>query len=81
MGVAQDPKAAAAWFSKAAALGDADAQFNLGVCYENGAGVAQDFKTAAAWYAKAASGMAGAPARRDTCLARAAAAAAAASRR
>ena len=41
----------------------------------NGTGVAQDFKAAAAWYAKAAAqGELGAPARRDACLVRAAAA-------
>jgi TPR repeat protein len=77
-GVAQDFKAAAAWFAKAAAQGNASAQCNLGVLYENGNGVAQDFKAAAEWYAKAAaSGHAKAPAHRDACLARVAAAAAA----
>ena len=65
-------------FVKAAALGDATAQFNLGLLNENGKGVAQDFKAAAEWYAKAAaSGHAEAPARRDACLARVASAAAA----
>jgi TPR repeat protein len=79
---AQDFKAAAAWYAKAAAQGHAGAQFNLGILYEGGAGVAQDFKTSAAWYAKAAAqGDSEAPARRDACLARAAAAAAAASHR
>ncbi len=74
-GVAQDFKTATAWYAKAAAQGDASAQYNLGVCYENGEGAVQDFKTAAAWYAKAAAqGDADAPARRDACLARAAAA-------
>ena len=59
----------------AAAQGFAEAQFNLGNLYENGNGVAQDLKAAAAWYAKAAaSGHLNAPARRDACLARAAAA-------
>ena len=75
-GVAMDCKAAADWYAKAAAQGDAGAQFNLGNLYEDGTGVAQDFKTAAAWYAKAeAQGDGDAPARRDACLARAAAAA------
>jgi hypothetical protein len=73
-GVAQDSKVAAFWLEIAAAQGFADAQYNLGVLYENGKGVAQDFKAAAAWYAKAAAqGNADAPARRDVCLARAAA--------
>jgi TPR repeat protein len=77
-GVAQDFKAAAEWFTKAAVQGESSAQLNLGVLYENGTGVAQDFKAAAAWYAKAAaSGHANAPAHRDACLARVAAAAAA----
>jgi TPR repeat protein len=75
-GVVQDAKAAFVWYAKAAAQGHVKAQFNLGVCYTKGEGVAQDFKTAAAWYEKAAAqGDADAPARRDACLARAAAAA------
>ena len=74
-GVAQDSKAAAAWYAKAAAQGHATAQYNLGVFYEIGLFFAQDFKAAAVWYAKAAaSGNLKAPARRDACLARAAAA-------
>jgi TPR repeat protein len=75
-GVAQDFKAAAAWYAKAAAQGNAPALFNLGVLYEKGKGVAQNFSAAAAWYTKAAAqGEPGASARRDACLARAAAAA------
>ncbi|KAB2645301.1 MAG: SEL1-like repeat protein, partial [Verrucomicrobia bacterium] len=34
--------------------GDADAQFNLGVCYESGNGVAKDYVEAVKWYRKAA---------------------------
>jgi TPR repeat protein len=80
-GVSQDFKAAAAWYAKAAAQGHAVAQYNLGVTFEHGTGVVQDFKAAAAWFAKAAaSGDFEAPARRDACLARVAAAAVAASR-
>ena len=30
--------------------GNADAQFNLGVMYDNGTGVLQNYKTAAKWY-------------------------------
>ncbi|WP_288844273.1 tetratricopeptide repeat protein [uncultured Megasphaera sp.] len=30
-----------------------EAQFNLGVCYEDGKGVAQDYKKAVEWYQKA----------------------------
>ncbi len=42
------------WFSKAADLGDAGAQFNLGVCYKDGQGVAQSDVDAVKWYRKAA---------------------------
>ena len=37
-----------------AAKGDAVAQFNLGLMYENGKGVTQDYKEAAKWFQKAA---------------------------
>ena len=37
-----------------AELGDAEAQFNLGVMYDEGAGFARDLSTAAEWYQKAA---------------------------
>lgn len=37
-----------------AELGDAEAQFNLGVLYDEGAGVERDMATAADWYRKAA---------------------------
>jgi len=37
-----------------AELGDAEAQFNLGVLYDEGAGVDRDLATAADWYRKAA---------------------------
>ena len=39
---------------QAAEQGDADAQFNLGVSYDNGTGVEQDDSEAARWYRKAA---------------------------
>ena len=39
---------------KAAEQGDARAQFNLGVCYENGTGVDKDASEAVKWYRKAA---------------------------
>ena len=38
----KDEKKAVAWWRKAAAQGHAEAQFNLGICYETGNGVAQD---------------------------------------
>jgi uncharacterized protein len=34
--------------------GDAEAQFNLGVCYQEGKGVPQDFAEAVKWFHKAA---------------------------
>jgi hypothetical protein len=75
-GVAQNSTAAVEWYAKAAARGNARAQLSLGNLYAKGQGVAQDFNAAAAWFAKAAArGEADAPARRDDCLARAAAAA------
>jgi TPR repeat protein len=39
---------------KAAEQGDAEAQYNLGVCYANGQGVAKDEAEAVKWYRKAA---------------------------
>ena len=37
-----------------AELGDVEAQFNMGVIYDEGAGVSQDLAVAAEWYEKAA---------------------------
>jgi TPR repeat protein len=37
---------------KAAKQGYADAQFNLGLCYESGLGVKEDFKQSAYWIKK-----------------------------
>jgi hypothetical protein len=37
-----------------AKLGDAEAQYNLGVLYDEGAGVEKDLSSAADWYRKAA---------------------------
>ena len=34
--------------------GDADAQYNLGLMYDNGQGVPQNYKTAVKWYSLAA---------------------------
>jgi len=42
------------YFRKAAEQGDAPAQNNLGVCYENGKGVEKDVYEAVKWYRKAA---------------------------
>lgn len=48
------PKRWPSWYRKAAEQGDAQAQFNLGVAYDNGEGVPQDVQRAAAWTRKAA---------------------------
>jgi TPR repeat protein len=37
-----------------AQLGDVEAQYNLGVLYDEGAGIEQDLAAAASWYRKAA---------------------------
>lgn len=34
--------------------GDAEAQFNLGLCYYNGTGIEQDYKKTVKWFLKAA---------------------------
>lgn len=54
-GVQQDDAQAVYWYRKAAEHGDADAQNNLGVAYENGqGGLAKDGAQAVFWYQKAA---------------------------
>lgn len=45
---------AAEWFQKAAELGNAQAQNNLGILYKYGTGVDRDIAKAAYWFAKAA---------------------------
>jgi S1-C subfamily serine protease len=42
------------WFRKAAEQNEAEAQYNLGVCYANGEGLAKDPVQAVKWYRKAA---------------------------
>jgi TPR repeat protein len=42
------------WYQLAANQGDSDAQYNLGVLYDEGNGTAQDYKTALKWYQLAA---------------------------
>lgn len=42
------------WYRKAAEQGYANAQYNLGWCYDLGRGVARDYVEAAKWYRKAA---------------------------
>ncbi|WP_457611300.1 tetratricopeptide repeat protein [Lutibacter sp.] len=46
-------KAVTLW-EKAANQGDSNAQFNLGLIYENGYGVKQNYKEAMKWFRKAA---------------------------
>ena len=53
-GVAKDEAEAVRWYRRAAEQDDANAQFNLGVCYYNGTGVAKDDAEAVHWYRKAA---------------------------
>ncbi len=49
-----DYESALTEFTKAAENGDMNAEFNLGVMYENGQGVEQSDLKAAEWYQKAA---------------------------
>ena len=42
------------WYRMAAEQGDADAQTDLGIMYDNGFGVPQDYAEALKWYRKAA---------------------------
>ena len=52
--VPKDAAQAVAWYRKAAAQGDADAQYNLGVSYANGEGVPKNAAQAVTWCQKAA---------------------------
>jgi TPR repeat protein len=52
--VSQNYAQAEAWYRKAAEQGNARAQLNLGMLYNNGQGVPQDYAQAAQWYRKAA---------------------------
>jgi len=53
-GVAQDYNEARSWYLKAAAQGNAPAQFNLGVMCAQGQGAAPDVIEAHKWFALAA---------------------------
>ena len=50
----QDYAKAVYWFQKAAVQGNADAEYNLGVLYDDGQGVPLDYAKAVYWYRKAA---------------------------
>jgi len=52
-GAKKDYKKAVKWYTKAAEQGNAYAQSNLGVMYEQGQGVSQNYKEAIKWYTKA----------------------------
>ena len=47
-------RAAVAWYTRAAAAGNAHAQYHLGICYASGKGVAEDARVAAEWLERAA---------------------------
>ena len=49
LGVEKDAVEAAKWFCKAAKQNHADAQYNLGVCYDKGQGVVKDYVEAYKW--------------------------------
>jgi hypothetical protein len=52
--VPQDDAEAVNWYRKAAAQGYSDAQFNLGIMYQNGLGIPQDYVQAHMWFNLAA---------------------------
>jgi TPR repeat protein len=52
--VPQDNAEAFGWYSKAADQGDAAAQYDLGLLYEEGQGVVKDYVQAHAWFFLAA---------------------------
>jgi uncharacterized protein len=53
-GLTKDEVEAVKWFRKAAEQNLADAQYNLGVCYDSGEGVAKDEVEAYKWWLLAA---------------------------
>ncbi|MFZ4809383.1 MAG: hypothetical protein ACOYLQ_19180 [Hyphomicrobiaceae bacterium] len=53
-GVKQDFGEARRWYDRAAAAGQSDAMYNLGVMAEAGEGMRRDVASAAGWYARAA---------------------------
>lgn len=55
----RDYAEAARWFGKAADAGHTEAQFNLGLMYDNGQGVVQDYVLAHFWLNLAASSSSG----------------------
>ena len=55
-GLNKSPEAARMWYEKAALGGNAQAQFNLGECFEYGKGTPKNREKAKLWYEKAARG-------------------------
>ena len=53
-GVAQDHRAAAEWYRKAAEQGNPKGQMNLGQAYKDGRGLQRDYAEAIKWYRKSA---------------------------
>ena len=51
---AQKFESAVQYYTRAAELGNAEAQYKLGCCYETGTGVEQDLNEAEFWFRKAA---------------------------
>lgn len=54
IGVDEDEEAGFEWIHEAALQGDADSQYLVGLCYEEGMGVEQDLSEARDWYERAA---------------------------
>ena len=54
MGVEKNEKVGAEWYRKAAEMGYAKSQYNLGQCYLEGDGVPKDAKEAIKWFRMAA---------------------------
>jgi TPR repeat protein len=54
VGVTKNATDAVKWFQKAAEQNFAEAQYNLGVCYDDGEGVTKDAVQALKWYSLAA---------------------------
>ena len=50
----EDPELGFYWFLKSAMQGDGDAQYAVGLCYEEGMGVEVDLDEALEWYARSA---------------------------
>jgi hypothetical protein len=54
VGIKNDDAEAFRWYQKAAALGNAEAMYNLGLMFEYGRGVQKDEAESTRWYRKAA---------------------------